>query len=584
MSTNMNRRSFLAGAAAVGAATVASTAFAGEAMPPMMMGGADAPAGEPVEPGTWRIPPEPIADDQIATVIDADVLVIGLGHAGSCALRAAAEQGIVAYGMESMAEENWMYTGFQMGHINSEYLKSMGVPEVDVIEFMNDWQLRSNNRSNPGLIMKYAKNCGPTFDWIFDNVSQEDKDASFSVMNLVEGGPFVRNFSGIKSWVGTAMAGNFLTPCLQRCKDIAIENGGGVLFETKAKQLVTDETGAVVGAIGEGPDGYVKVNASKGVIISTGGFGSNQDMREDLLYEIRESLSEGEAIAGFMDRDGSGIAMGYWIGARLDPCMGTMDGAYWYPCDAPTDPIGATAALWLNAEGKRYSNEGFGSTELMAMPGAKQPTGMTVSLFDANIEALLKAQPYGHMSYNVASGDFSALHATMDKAYAGGPNGSADPDAGDNSVIAGGNKAMGGGATLYAADDFETLGTYLGYEGEALENFVASIEHYNELCAAGADTDFGKDASLLFPLSTPPYYGFGAPKALGVLMVTVGGLLIDENGAVLGDDYRPIPGLFAAGNASGGRFGWQYFTSIAGQSLTMAHTLGRLTGQYVASL
>ena len=78
--------------------------------------------------------------------------------------------------------------------------------------------------------------------------------------------------------------------------------------------------------------------------------------------------------------------------------------------------------------------------------------------------------------------------------------------------------------------------------------------------------------------------GRGGTKALGVLMVTVAGLLIDENGQVLGNDYRPIKGLFAAGNASGSRFGWQYFTSIAGQSLTMAHTLGKMTGEYVASL
>ena len=86
------------------------------------------------------------------------------------------------------------------------------------------------------------------------------------------------------------------------------------------------------------------------------------------------------------------------------------------------------------------------------------------------------------------------------------------------------------------------------------------------------------------PIKTASYYyAYGGTKAVGVLMVTVGGLLIDQNGAVLGEDYRPIKGLYAAGNASGGRFGWQYFTSIAGQSLTIAHTLGKLTGEYVAT-
>ena len=57
------------------------------------------------------------------------------------------------------------------------------------------------------------------------------------------------------------------------------------------------------------------------------------------------------------------------------------------------DPIGTTAALWLNCDGKRYSNEGFGSTELTAMPGAYQPEGFICTVFDSNIEEQMKAQP-----------------------------------------------------------------------------------------------------------------------------------------------------------------------------------------------
>lgn len=59
-------------------------------------------------------------------------------------------------------------------------------------------------------------------------------------------------------------------------------------------------------------------------------------------------------------------------------------------------------------------------------------------------------------------------------------------------------------------------------------------------------------------------------------MATISGLVIDEFGRILGNDFRPIPGLLAAGNASGCRYGWQYFTSIAGQRLSTAQTLGML--------
>lgn len=579
----ISRRSFIRGAG-LGALGIAGAGALSACSPSSEEGSSaksNSTASASESTASWRTPPSDIPESDIADTYDCDVLVIGLGHAGCCALRAAAEAGAVAFGMDTAAQDTWSFQGFQMGHINSSYLKSVGVPEVDAIEFVNDWQLRSNNRSNPALVMNYAKNCGATFDWLFDNLSEDDYK-TFSVRCLSENGPYMRELGGMKSWIGTATAGDgILEAALKRCVDAAEKSGGQVLFETKGVQLVTDADGAVIGAIGEGPQGYVKVNTAKGVIIATGGFGSNEEMREDLLYEIKQTMGANDAMANMMDRDGSGIQMGYWAGGRLDPCMGTMDGAYWYPCDSPTDPLGATAALWINADGHRYSNEGFGSTEIMALPGARQPDGMIVTVFDSNVEELLEAQAFGHMGFDTTLG-FDALHETMDKAYAGGPNGSADGEEAAQAE-AGANKAMGAGAVVYAADDFETLGGYLGYEGEALDAFVASIERYNELCEQGADEDFGKDPSLMIPVNKPPYYAYGGTKAVGVLMVTVGGLLIDQNGAVLGEDYRPVKGLYAAGNASGGRFGWQYFTSIAGQSLTMAHTLGKLTGEHVAA-
>lgn len=59
---------------------------------------------------------------------------------------------------------------------------------------------------------------------------------------------------------------------------------------------------------------------------------------------------------------------------------------------------------------------------------------------------------------------------------------------------------------------------------------------------------------------------------------------VDGNGQVLGQDYRPIPGLFAAGNTAGSRFGIQYTTIYCGASVSFAVTQGKFTGEYVASL
>lgn len=582
--TQISRRNFLKGASlgvlgATGAGVLAACS-------PQPVAASSKEADTLSETGApqaaWRTAPEPIADDEIAETYDCDVLVIGLGHAGCCALRAAAEAGAAVCAMQETPQDQFMVKGGQVGHINSEFLKSRGVPEVDVVEFVNDWQLHSNNRSNPGLMMNYAKHAGECFDWMIEGSLSDDEYATMHVGGLMEGGPYMRELSGLKTWVGAAHLTEYVERVLLNCVQKAEDLGGKVYWGTKGCQLITDESGAVVGAIGQNESGYVRVNTAKGVILATGGFGANQEMCNDLLYEIKETMASDDTINCMLDCDGSGIQMGYWAGGRIDPCVGTMDGIYWYPTDGPTDPIGATAALWLNAEGKRYSNEGFGSTEMQSLPGARQPEGMICTLFDDNIEDLLTVQAFGHLSFDYARDGFDALRATMAKAYAGGPNGSADEgqEAGGE---AGTDKAAMGAAIVFAADDFETLGSYLGYEGDALKNFVASIERYNDLCEKGYDEDFGKDPSLMVPLKQPPFYGYAGKKDLGELMVTVGGLLVDADGAVLGDDYRPIKGLYAAGNASGGRFGWQYFTSISGQSLSLAQTLGMLAGQNAAA-
>ena len=595
--TVIDRRGFLAGAGALtaSAAALASTRLAHASEKPGKA--ASAPADKPAAgdaASDWRTAPADPAD--VAETYDCDVLVIGLGHAGSCAVRAAAEAGAKVAAFEKAEEgQRVIMGGGQVGHINSEFLKGRGVPEVDVVEFMNDWQVRSNNRSNPGLVMNYAKNCGPCFDWLFDAV---DKDtlAATQIRCYDEGVTtvFEKELSGLKSWIGTAMTGDYIQDALDRCLTIAEDDGGKVFWGTTGYKLIQDDSGRVTGAFGQKSDGtFVQVNA-KEVVLTTGGYGANEQMRNDLLWEINQLQEPGCTSSCMMDQDGSGIAMGVWAGGRVDPCAGTMDGGYWYPCDKPVDLLGATAALWINADGKRYSNEGFGSTELMAMPGVKQPSGDICTVFDDNIEPLLNAQPYGHMSLDMVNTDLDSIRATMKAAVEGGEYGSAGkPDENASGAADGGPEGDGSAAggivaamsapTVFAADDFETLGTYLGYEGEALDNFVATIEHYNELCEQGKDTDFGKDPSLMCALTTPPYYGYKGTKQVGALMVTVGGLLVDADGRVLDQKYNAIPGLFAAGNASGGRFGWQYFTSIAGQSLSMAETMGMLAGQNAAA-
>ena len=145
----------------------------------------------------------------------------------------------------------------------------------------------------------------------------------------------------------------------------------------------------------------------------------------------------------------------------------------------------------------------------------------------------------------------------------------------------------GGGpasVSLVAANTLEELAEKLGYTGEAARQMVKSVQRYNELCHAKRDEDFGKDPSLLFPVETPPFFGYTGKKSGSNIMVTTGGLLTDENQNVLGQDFEPIAGLYASGNCCGGRFGLQYSTPVSGVSISMAQTMGMLAGEYMAKL
>lgn len=142
---------------------------------------------------------------------------------------------------------------------------------------------------------------------------------------------------------------------------------------------------------------------------------------------------------------------------------------------------------------------------------------------------------------------------------------------------------------VYCADTIEELAVLLFEEETDQQNFIVSVKRYNELCDAEKDTDFGKDPQLLHPILKAPFYACGNRKDSHhpggqslKLLVTVSGLLIDGNQQVLGMDFEPIEGLYATGNCSGCRFGSQYTTSLPGQSISIAQTLGRELGKYLA--
>lgn len=609
----ISRKDFLKGAAATAAGVAAmgmlgSVAMAAEGEPPAEGGeggateggeGGGAPAGmtmqrdpaggvigtctgrdgNPVTYGykyddSWRTAPDPITDDQIDREYTYDFVVIGAGHAGTNCARALAEAGRSVCLVEKQDEDLYYTLGCDIGHINSAFLKSHGVPEVDPVEFFNDWMLKTQNIANPDLIMQFAKRSGEAVD-AFINVFNEEQKSRFVVSHW--GGAEYPNFphevSGQKFWFGAAMlrtgwqgdySGDdlFLFTDAYRVQFEYIRSKGGVIdFAMPAQQLIKNEDGRITGVICDDEYGkYVKYNANIAVAICAGDFSQDGDMCAELLPQLVDLMDEGNTMGNFGARNGEGIKMAYWAGARLEPRpIATLGGDYATPSFQ-----GNFGNLWLDEDCLRYCNEYFGDPTWAGKQDMRRKKGTRYTVWDHNaFELLSYGIPAHSATYYNQEGLEERVQTTVNEAVAAG--------------------AEGYNGT-YAADDWGTLADYLGLEGQMKENFVYSCERYNAQAEAGYDDDYGKDAHVMVPM-TPPYLAKKTSVRNSVMMmVTNGGLLTNKHQQVLDFSWEPIPGLFCSGNTCGRRFGTWYFTPVTGVSVGMAVSMGYVLGDYLSTL
>ena len=193
----LSRRNFLAGAGvlAMGAASAGmiagcSPAPAAESDAPAKGGAAMAETGaaaaatgnegktmgEVLGAGWLGEEPE-IADDAIASVTDADIVVCGAGHAGTAVARRASELGKKVVVVEMQPEDTFSALGNDIGHLNSSWqVDRVGIPEYSVVDFMNEYQMYAAGRAQPTLISQFANRSGEALDWFIDGYTEQEKD------------------------------------------------------------------------------------------------------------------------------------------------------------------------------------------------------------------------------------------------------------------------------------------------------------------------------------------------------------------------------------------------------------------------
>ena len=338
----------------------------------------------------------------------------------------------------------------------------------------------------------------------------------------------------------------------------------------------------MLGAIAQKADGsYLKVLASKGTLLSCGDFGGNGEMVLALHDEVRNlakfadfDLSDTDYFANF-GRDGSGIKMGLWAGGVMEP--GPRPSLQFTLQDVPQFPFGGNFPIFGKG-GKRFYNETIvqhgGQGSVMRRPKGELLAVVT----DANWRENLEWCELGHNSINLSNEkEMGVVMADM-AALKTGPEGFPVTDMMRTDM---------GTTTIYAADTLEELADIIGFTGDAKQGFLDEVAHYNEMCEAGIDTDWGREPDLMFPIKKPPFLAnflVTNSERLTTGMVQLGGLVTDENQLCLRTDGTPIKGLYATGNCCGNRYSIQYHTMMPGNSCGIAITMGYIAGETIAAL
>ena len=607
MSTkSISRQEFLKSAAMgaagiVASAGIVSTAIADEAPAPAEGVAADSAAAEaspaPAANPDWLGEAPVIADDQIVEEYDADILVIGGGHSGICCARKAAELGKSVIVMEKMTEDVYSPIGCDMAAVNADYYLEQGGEPLDTIEILNEWMRRTYSRSNPTLIKQFVERSGECANWIRELVPQEMLD-EFSDYQSFPNGRVTTTIThnGKTSFPGTisyrdfnnTLGGGENMPALKPVWDYSIkkaqEDGAVWLWGTAGRVLVQDDEGNVIGGIGENESGYVKVNA-KAVVLAAGDFGGNGEMVYALMDEVRNLCefqgidTTDKSVLNGMSQDGSGIKMGLWAGGVMEPGpRAAMNFGVGSSGGASTGIVGNYPVF--GPDGKRFYNEALIEFGGDGVTSRTMPGGRYCSITDGKVLENMKYQSYEHcMSSTTCEREWSLVEEDIAN-YKTGPEGF---------QVHGFTGYGMGTSTVYAAETLEELADIFGYEGEAKQGLLDEIAHYNEMCAAGKDTDWGRDPMLMLPIDTPPFFGnFAVQGEEGRVaggMVQMSGLMTDVHQQVVKKGNKQlIGGLYATGNCCGQRYGVQYHTCMTGNTLGIANTLGMVLGEHLASI
>ena len=499
----------------VSGATVSSMAF--------LSAVSDAIDASGMKASEWKKRDKAVPQAPEGLETDVDVVVVGAGGAGYAAALTVAEAGkkVVLLEKLGITGGDTILSGGAMAVPGNWFQVKEGIDD-SVEKMAEDMIVGGDNVGDPELVNVICQGAYNAMEWL-----------------IFEGGvawqPYQRFFGGhsvSRSLIPEGNEGSGIVCKLDKRAE-ALKTLT-VCRNTKADELVTDASGAVVGlkatntATGETYD-----FTSKAVILAAGGFGSNVEMRMKYNPEMDEKILSTDSVGA----TGDGHLMAEKIGANLIdmqyiqtyPTCDTQTGALLYVGNMRLE----NRAICINKEGDRFVEE-MERRDVISNAIKEQTDGI------------------GYMIFNQEGLDATDI-ATVSAAEMDG--------------LFGRNQLVKGETIAEACEPF-------GIDAAELEK---TVETWNGYCKDGADPDFNYRATLN-PIEGGPYYILAYKPSVHY---TMGGLHINPDAQVLDNDGAPIPGLFAAGEQAGHKMGTNRLGSC---SITDVFVFGSVAGANAAAL
>lgn len=308
---------------------------------------------------------------------------------------------------------------------------------------------------------------------------------------------------------------------IAKLSEEAEKQGIEIMLNTKATEIIMAD-GAAAGVKAEDAEHEYTVNA-KAVILATGGFGSNFDM----MCAFNPSLANA-VTTNHPGATGDGILMAEAVGAatvdmdqiQLHPTV------YQATSMLVSEKMRSLGAILVNQEGKRFTND-LATRDAVSAAELEQTGGYAYIVFDQNL-----------VDNNKSAKEY------IEKGMA------------------------------VSGNTYEELAQAMGVDEAA---FVETMNTWNAAVAAGEDAEFGRNNGMDADLSTAPFYAIQIAPGIHH---TMGGIKINTKTEVIDTDGNAIPGLFAAGETTGGVHGGN---RIGGNAVCDFVVFGRIAGANAAA-